>query len=151
MINVTATMHVPPDRVFAVLADGWSYAGWVVGATHVRDVDEGWPAKGTRIHHSVGMWPLVLNDVSTVTDVEPGRMLEMEAKAWPFGTAKVRLELTETEPGRTTVRMSEQAHRGPGTVLPKAVQRVLLVPRNRESLARLAHLAAGREVDPIQR
>jgi hypothetical protein len=30
-----------PDRIFAVLADGWTYASWVVGAAHIRDVDDG--------------------------------------------------------------------------------------------------------------
>jgi uncharacterized protein YndB with AHSA1/START domain len=150
MIDVTATIDAPPDRVWAVLADGWSYPGWVVGATHMRDVDEGWPAVGTCLHHSVGPWPLVLNDSTTSIECEPRRLLVLDARAWPFGAARIRLELEETEPGRTTVTMSEQAQRGPGKLLPKPVQAALLIPRNRESLARLAHLAAGREVDPVQ-
>ncbi len=144
MIDVTTTMPVHRDQVWAVLADGWSYAGWVVGATHVRDVDEGWPAVGARIHHSVGPWPLVLKDATKVVTAEPGRLLELDAHAWPFGMARVRLELTEIGPATTDVRMSEEAREGPGRLLPKPVQAALLIPRNRESLARLAHLAAGR-------
>jgi hypothetical protein len=150
MIDVTTTMHVHRDRVWAVLADGWAYAGWVVGATHVRDVDLGWPAVGTRIHHSVGPWPLVLNDATEVVACEPGRLIELDAHAWPFGMARVRVELTEREPGVTEVRMSEEVRRGPAKVLPKPVQGALLVPRNRESLSRLAHLAAGRLDTPVR-
>ncbi|WP_324188972.1 SRPBCC family protein [Nocardia farcinica] len=51
-----AEIIVPADieRAFAVLSDGWLYAGWVVGASHIRDVDPDWPGVGSRIHHSVG-------------------------------------------------------------------------------------------------
>ncbi len=59
--------------VFAVLSDGWSYAGWVVGNSHIRDVDRNWPDVGARIHHSVGAWPLQIHDVTKVRAVEPGR------------------------------------------------------------------------------
>jgi uncharacterized protein YndB with AHSA1/START domain len=149
MVEVEITIRVPRERVFSVLADGWSYAGWVVGATHIRGVDEGWPAVGTRIHHSVGPWPLVVEDVTAVREVDPPRMVELDARLWPFGAATVRLELEEDGPAVTRVRMAEQVRRGPARVLPHAVQATLLVPRNRESLRRLAHLATGRY--PVQR
>jgi hypothetical protein len=145
MVEVSMRVPASPERVFAVLADGWSYAGWVVGAAHIREVDPGWPAEGRRIHHSVGPWPLLVHDVTTVRVVEPPRTMELDARAWPFGTARIRLELTETEPGVTEVRMAEWAARGPVRLLPQAVQRMLLVPRNRESLRRLARMAAGRQ------
>ena len=37
-----------------MLSDGWSYATWVVGAARIRDVDDGWPTVGTKIHHPSG-------------------------------------------------------------------------------------------------
>jgi hypothetical protein len=132
--------------VFAVLADGWSYAGWVVGASHIREVDAGWPEKGTRIHHSVGPWPLLVHDDTEVAAVDPPRMIELDARLWPFGAARIRLELTEIDPGVTEVRMLERAVRGPGRLLPEAAQALLLVPRNRESLRRLAAMAVGKQV-----
>lgn len=49
MTEVSETMSVDPDRVFAVLTDGWLYPLWVVGASHMRRVDADWPAVGTRI------------------------------------------------------------------------------------------------------
>lgn len=141
MVEVTATVPASPEKVFAVLADGWSYVGWVVGATHIREVDTGWPKEGTRIHHSVGAWPLQMHDVTTVHAVDPPWLLELDARLWPLGAARIRLELTEVRPEVTEVRMSEKVVRGPGRVLPRAVQAALLVPRNRESLRRLADLA----------
>lgn len=145
MVEVTTTVPTSLERVFAVLADGWSYAGWVVGAAHIRRVDPDWPAEGSRIHHSVGPWPLLVHDATEVRAVDPPRMLELDARLWPFGAARVRLELTELQPEVTEVRMTERAVRGPGRVLPDGAQALVLVPRNRESLRRLADLAIGRE------
>jgi uncharacterized protein YndB with AHSA1/START domain len=148
VITVSATLPASPAAVFDVLADGWSYAGWVVGATHVRDVDDGWPAVGTRIHHSVGPWPLELHDVTTVTAVDAPRLLELDARLSPVGAARIRLELAADGPERTTVRMSELVEHGPARLLPRSVQALVLIPRNRESLTRLGHLAAARKQNP---
>jgi uncharacterized protein YndB with AHSA1/START domain len=143
MIDVKSVIAASPEQVWAVLADGWTYSGWVVGASHVRDVDPGWPAVGTRIHHSVGPWPLVVNDSTEVVTAEPGKLLELDARLWPMGAARVRIELTRNSDGGTDVLMSEQVVRGPSSIVPKAVQALLLVPRNRESLSRLCDLATG--------
>ncbi|MGB3444101.1 MAG: SRPBCC family protein [Actinophytocola sp.] len=143
MTDVTAVIAAPPERVWAVLADGWTYAGWVVGASHVRAVDAGWPEIGARIHHSVGPWPLVVHDTTEVVDVEPGRLLELDARSWPLGAARVRMELSRTDEGGTAVLMSEQVVRGPARLLPGPLQAALLIPRNRESLSRLADIVTA--------
>ncbi len=64
----TRLMDATPEQVWKVLSDGWLYPLWVVGATRMRDVDEGWPAVGTRLHHSVGSWPLMLDDTTEVLE-----------------------------------------------------------------------------------
>jgi polyketide cyclase/dehydrase/lipid transport protein len=140
----TVDIEIPqsPDRVYAVLADGWSYAGWVVGATHIRDVDEHWPAVGSRIHHSVGAWPLQIEDETRVRSMLPGASLDLHARLWPFGAAHVRFELDATPSGGTRVTMTEEAVSGPGSLLPEKVQSVFLLPRNRETLKRLADVVA---------
>ncbi|ROP36832.1 polyketide cyclase/dehydrase/lipid transport protein [Saccharothrix texasensis] len=125
------------EQVFAVLADGWSYAGWVVGAAHIREVDAGWPGTGTRIHHSVGAWPVAVQDVTTVLDVDPPRMLELEARLWPLGAARIRFDLKATSDG-CEVTMLEEAIKGPLSLLPAPAQSLFLVPRNRETLTRLS-------------
>jgi hypothetical protein len=117
----------------------------VVGASHIREVDDTWPNEGTRIHHSGGPWLLLINDVTSVHAVDPPRMIDLDARLWPFGAARVRLELTQVAPGRTQIRMHEKAVRGPGKVLPNRAQALVLVPRNRESLRRLADLAVGKQ------
>ncbi|WNV88272.1 SRPBCC family protein [Umezawaea sp. Da 62-37] len=125
--------------MFTVLADGWTYAGWVVSAAHIRDVDEGRPVVGTRIHHSVGTWPSQLEDETAVRSVVPGDSLEPHAKARPAGTALIRFELTATE-GGMRVRMAEKAVRGPGSLVPEAVRAPAPRPRNREALLRLRNV-----------
>ena len=148
MAEVSLTVQASREKVFEVLADGWSFAGWVVGASHIRDVDPGWPAAGSKIHHSVGPWPLVVKDVTVVREVQPPRLIELDARLWPFGAATVRLELDDIAPNVTRVRMIEQVVRGPAKIVPPAAQALLLVPRNRESLRRLADLAMGRGERP---
>src|SRR3979409_1376862 len=84
-------INATPDRVYAVLSDGWTYSDWVVGTAHIRDVDAGWPAHGTSLHHKVGPWPLSIRDSSHVLDSEPDRMLHLRVRVWPFGEAQVRI------------------------------------------------------------
>jgi hypothetical protein len=84
MIEVCRTIRTSPEQIFAVLADGWSYARWVVGAAHIRAVDEGWPAVNTRVHHRVGPWPMQLNDRTVAWEMTPNRLLELDAYA-PLG------------------------------------------------------------------
>ncbi len=46
MTTVERVINTTPQRVWDVLADGWLYPLWVVGATRMREVDEDWPAIG---------------------------------------------------------------------------------------------------------
>lgn len=135
---------LPPEEVFAVLADGWLYGLWVVGATHIRNVDDSWPEVGTRIHHSVGGWPLSRSDITEVLAVRAPHHLELEARLWPVGAARIRLDLTEVGAGLTEVRMTERVTAGPVRLLPDVLQDLAISPRNNESLRRLAALAVGR-------
>lgn len=144
MAEVSLNIEAPIDAVWSVLADGWSYAGWVVGASHIRDVDTGWPQPGTRIHHSVGPWPLVIQDTTEVVRCEPGQVLELDARLWPAGAARITITLLARSESITHVQMAERAVRGPSTLLPKFVQDMLLIPRNKETLQRLDALARGR-------
>lgn len=143
MSTTTWQASCSPEAVFAVLADGWLYSGWVVGASRIRAVDDGWPAEGTSIHHSVGAWPLLINDATTVLAVEPGRRLVLKARAWPTGEAKVDVKLEPNASG-CLVTITEDATAGPATLIPQVARQPLLAARNRESLRRLALLAEGR-------
>jgi len=131
--------------VWAVLADGWLYPSWVVGASRMRAVDAGWPQLGSRLHHSVGNWPLLLDDRTEVLECDPTRRLRLKAHAWPGGAAQVLIEL-EPEPSgaSTTVRIQEDAVNGPAVLVPRLLRQAGMIPRNREALRRLALLAEGR-------
>jgi len=143
VIEVETTVDAPPDAVWRVLADGWLYPLWVVGASRVREVDDTWPDEGSRIHHSVGLWPAVINDDTEVLDVSPGSRIELNAKAWPGGEAKVELHL-EAQGAGTRVRMVEDVVGGPAKLVPKPLRAPVLHWRNQESLRRLSWLAERR-------
>jgi hypothetical protein len=136
-------MSATPDQVWQVLADGWLYPLWVVGASRIRDVDAAWPAPGARLHHSVGAWPVLLDDITEVMECQPGALLELKAHAWPAGRADVRIRL-RPQASETEVVFEEQATDGPAALLPRAAQDPLLSWRNVESLRRLAFLAERR-------
>jgi hypothetical protein len=146
-LNVTTVERVTgasPAAIWDVLADGWAYAGWVVGASRVRDVDVGWPAPGARIHHSVGLWPLLIDDTTLVERSTPGCELVLTARGWPAGEARVVMTVEPSGEG-CLVRMDEDAVRGPGLLVPKPFRQALIAPRNHESLRRLEYLAVGRQ------
>ena len=138
----TRSIAAPPEAVFAVLANGWLFPVWVVGATRMRDVDEGWPAVGTKLHHSVGVWPALINDSTSVLEWDPPRRAVLQARIWPVGEATVTLEVAP-EPDGCTVTMTEVASTGPWAKLPDAVSDPAIKVRNVETLRRLAYLAEG--------
>jgi hypothetical protein len=143
MSTTSRPVSATPEQVWSVLADGWMYALFVVGAARMRDVDDGWPAVGTKLHHSVGTWPLLIDDTTEVLEVEEGRRLLLLARGWPAGQAHVEITL-EPRGTDTVVTIVEQATAGPGALIPKPVQDVQLHVRNVETLRRLAYVVEGR-------
>jgi hypothetical protein len=133
-----------PDQVWRVLADGWLYPLWVVGATRMRDVDEHWPAVGARLHHSVGVWPLTIDDTTEVLAEKPSSMLRLRARAWPGGEADVELYI-EPEGAGARITIREDAVKGPGLLVPAPLRHLQLAWRNTEALRRLAYLVERRE------
>jgi uncharacterized protein YndB with AHSA1/START domain len=137
------TIDAPPQAVWDVLSDGWLYPLWVVGATRMRSVDAHWPEVGAKIHHSAGVWPLVVDDNTEVVAVTPLRRLELRAKGWPLGEADVVLELEDVG-SQTLVRIHEDAAEGPGRLVPGFARSPMLKWRNVEALRRLAFVVEGR-------
>ena len=143
MTTNTRVLNATPDRVWEVLSDGWLYPLWVVGATRMRAVDAAWPEVGAKIHHSVGVWPVVLDDNTEVLECDPGRYLRLRARGWPIGEAEVGLRLSSSGAG-TLVEMDEHAVSGPGALVPQPLKALSIKARNVESLRRLAFLAEAR-------
>lgn len=145
MISTSRPIEATRDQVWSVLSDGWLYAAWVVGASRIREVDPRWPAVGSTISHSVGSWPLLLDDDTEVLTCRPGRLLRLLARTRPLGEALVEIELTDRPGlGACTVTIREDAVSGPGLLVLPAVRQLALTPRNRESLRRLDYLVRGR-------
>lgn len=142
MSRTRRQMTCTPEAIFEVLTDGWLYAGWVVGASRVRLVESGWPSPGTAIHHSFGIWPVLIDDETRALEYVPNRLLRLRARGWPMGEAEVVIE-AEPAPGGTAVTITEDAVAGPGTLVPKPARDAVLGVRNKETLQRLAMLAEG--------
>jgi uncharacterized protein YndB with AHSA1/START domain len=142
---VSRIVGVPPERVWLELADGWVYTSWVVGATHIRDVDPNWPEPGSKLYHTVGPWPLTIKDHTEVLEAVAPRRLVLNARAWPVGEAHIELTL-EAVPEGTRITIAEWPQRGVAAWTRNPVTDALLRARNRESLSRLAALAEHRPV-----
>ncbi|WP_309065338.1 SRPBCC family protein [Microbacterium sp.] len=143
-------LQCSPEAVFAVLRDGWLYPSWVVGASRMRQVDHGWPAVGTRLHHSVGVWPVLIDDTTVSLEWQPPERVVLQARGWPIGEAKILIEVRAKGDG-CLVRIHETPVKGPATLIPDLVADALVRWRNAETLRRLGYLAengAGREAEP---
>ena len=136
MARNTRRMPVRPEDVWSTLSDGRTYASWVVGTSAIRDVDEAWPAAGSRLHYRVGRGPLRHDGHTEVMSIEQGRCLELEAHAWPLGSARIAITLHGDGDG-TLVEIVEHPARGAAARLHNRVGDALLRLRNVETLRRL--------------
>jgi Polyketide cyclase / dehydrase and lipid transport len=131
------------EQVWNVIADGWTYSQWVVGNTRMRAVDPNWPAPGSTIHHTIGIWPVVLNDETVVETSIPNEELVLHAKGRPFGGARITLRLSDIPTG-CRIEMAEVPVGGPLNWVPRRLALAAAYPRNRECTARLVALAERR-------
>lgn len=145
MARTERVVAASAERVFAVLADGWTYADWVVGTAHIRDVDSSWPSVGSRLHHRVGPWPMSVADTTHVLRCDPPHRLVLRARMWPLGEATVAIGLARLDATTTRVTIEEDFSRGPLLWARTKVNDLLLHGRNVEALSRLADFAENRE------
>lgn len=131
-----------PADVFAVLANGWLYPAWVVGAARMRAVDAAWPEPGSCLHHSFGVWPALIDDITRVEAWDPPYHAVLRARGWPVGEARVVIDV-KTRGDGTVVRIQEEPVAGPGRWLNGVLTQAALRCRNIETLRRLAYLAEG--------
>ncbi len=143
MSACSRVMRCKPEDVWAVLSDGWTYGLWVVGAARIRQVDPGWPEAGAKIHHSVGVWPVMLHDTTHSSGAKPPHLLQLRARAWPTGEANIEFRVEPHDQG-TVVTIHEETASGPATLIPSLVEQPLLKWRNSETLRRLSFIAEGR-------
>jgi hypothetical protein len=145
---VTRNTTASRQQVWDVIADGWTYSQWVVGNSRMRAVDPSWPSPGSTIHHSIGVWPALLNDETVALACEPLQELVLVAKGRPFGAARITLRLNAVAEG-CRIEMSEVPVSRPWKWLPRWAALAAAWPRNRECTWRLAALAERRKPGEI--
>lgn len=140
---------VPPERVFEVLSDPFTYQEWVVGTSKIRGADPEYPQVGSRLHHRVGLGPIGVRDHTEVIELEQDRRIVLDAFMRPVARARVRITLEPHEDG-TMVLMEE----GPADAWSKLTMggplvEPLLRIRNTEALSRLRRVAlrGGNPID----
>jgi hypothetical protein len=138
------------QQVWNVIADGWTYSQWVVGNSRMRAVDPEWPAPGSTIRHSIGIWPLVIDDLTVSEACKPLEELVMLAKGRPLGAARITMRLFDIEGGGCRIEMAEVPVSAPLSWLPKRVALAAALPRNRECTWRLAAIAERRQPDDVE-
>lgn len=143
MAELNVLVDEPPEAVWAVLADGWSYVEWVVGTTEILDVEDGWPAEGTSIAYRAGAGPATFEGRTYSRICEPLARLELEAKAPRIGTARIAIQVLPWG-GKSLIIIDEHPISGPGAWLHTAVLDVVLRLRNGVMLRRLGRLVERR-------
>jgi uncharacterized protein YndB with AHSA1/START domain len=136
------TTDDPPEAVWSILADGWRYADWVVGAKAIRDVDADFPAPGTKLHHRFGVGRFTVDDSTVVEEAEAPRRIVLRARARPAGVARVIVDLEPTPDGGTQIHIVEHPTSGLAKMIDNPMFRAGVAARNLEALRRLKRLAA---------
>ncbi len=142
-------LQAAPETVWEVLSDGWLFPVWVVGASRMREVDDHWPEPGARLHHSVGAWPVLLDDETEVLESVPGSLLVLRARVRPWGEADVRISIGPV--GATSeVTIEEDVVSGPGTLVPAPTETpgARLAQHRDPSAPRVHRRASTLGVDP---
>ena len=148
-LSTTRDVAASRQQVWDVLADGWAYSQWVVGNSRTRAVDSHWPEPGAAIRHSVGIWPLVINDQTVVESCTPPHELVLHAGLGRLGAARIIVRLKEI-PNGCRVEMIEVPVEGLIGHIPDRAALVGVAPRNRECLWRLAAMAEGLEPKQVK-
>ncbi len=145
----TREVRASRQQIWDAMADGWTYAQWVVGNSRTRAVDSHWPQPGSAIKHSVGVWPLVISDQTVVESCTPGEELVLRAGLGPLGAMSVTLRLTDIS-GGCRIEMIEVPESGPVNLIPDRLVLAAVYPRNRECLLRLTALAERLEPSQVK-
>jgi hypothetical protein len=143
MAYVCREFDVSPTRMWGgVVIDPETFPRWLVGAEAIRDVDDSWPAVGSRFHHRVGVGPLTLADNSEVLAIDEGAMLRLRVRARPFIAAVVTFRIVGGERTCVVTMEEEPARRIIGNAVRPVLDPMIHV-RNHRSLRRLNTLSSG--------
>jgi uncharacterized protein YndB with AHSA1/START domain len=143
MVTRTRTVRATPERIWDVLADGWLYGLWMVGASAVEEVDPAWPAVGAELHHLTGSWPMAIEQTTRVLESEPARRLVLGTRTRYVGESRVTLTLRPVGSG-SEVRLDRELVSGVRTVVPGVLTQPLVEGWAGDTLLRLSLVAEHR-------
>lgn len=136
-------IEAPVQTVFAVLSDPSTYDQFVVGTKRIRRFEPTWPEADAVFHHTLGVGPFILRDLTRVVEmVEPHRLV-LRAQMRPFSVNRVAFTL-EPRGGGTEVEVEEYAIEGPAAAIWNPALDGLMTLRNQELLRRLTRVAERR-------
>ena len=143
MAFTSRILQAPSDVVWGVLIDPHTYPDWLIGAAEIRDVDDTWPAIGSRFHHRVGIGPFSIPDNTEIEDIIEHDLLRLAVRARPFISAVSTFRLVG-EGNTTVVTLEEEPrYRLIGDLVRPMTDPVLHV-RNHRSLRRLERVVLER-------
>lgn len=143
MARNTVQVDAPPEQVFAALTNPDTYPQWLAGAKHIRAIDDGWPAVGTKFHHQVGVGPVRINDNTKVLEIDPPNRLVLEVRARPVGRGKSTFTM-RAEGGGSRLDLEEHPIETPLRIFTTPVLDASIHLRNAASLKRLKRLVEAR-------
>lgn len=151
MVTNQLDIRATPDEVFEVLADGWNYTAWVVGAKAITHVDAAFPLVGSRFGNRVRNGFRGIDGVTEVVASDRPRTLRLRASVGQVADADISFALRPIA-GGTLVTMHEvPVGDRPFSVIGRWTSPLLRV-RNAETLWRLKSVVeerSGREhVEP---
>ncbi len=146
MQRQTRVIQSSPAQVWGILADGWLYPLWMVGATAARSLEGGWPASGATMRHQTGFWPFAFNERTEVIESREESRLSLRIIGPLLGEVHLTLDLTATG-SATEVTLDRTLVSGPRRVIPTPLRMRILEPWGRETLSRLAFVAENRRVE----
>ncbi|HEV2809558.1 MAG TPA: SRPBCC family protein [Acidimicrobiales bacterium] len=143
MARNRSVVEAPVATVFAVLSDARTYDVFVPGTNRIRRFEPTWPDAGSTFHHTLGVGPFILRDLTRVEEVHAERRLVLRAQMRPFSVNRVSWTL-RPDGERTEVEVEEYAIEGPAALVWNPALDGLMWLRNHEMLRRFKKVAARR-------
>lgn len=150
MATNRTSVDVPIETVIAVLSDARTYDEFVVATKRIRRFEPTWPDQGSVFHHTLGVGPLILRDLTRVDEVDFPHKLVLRAQMRPLSVNRVTFVLRSLGDGGTEIEVEEFAIEGPAAAIWNPLFDGLMWLRNQEMLRRLTKVVDRRHEQQVK-